>query len=201
MTWDVCEAAPTLLGPAGVILGSAGGGEGLGAGYWFSFCQLAVQGMDAPCRSCQGAPVLLSAGSVQGGLSKLGLAQVICAVQISAPLGLGSAAPGEDVPSLAVAAAPQEQCRAGGSGQGCSSRSLAQLCSVGAPQGSGMGRVGRLGPGRAGPGREPRSGVSEPRPSARQRITRPSSAVQDFDSLLLVLITQECLVCGHCFAF
>lgn len=136
----MCEAAPTLLGPTGVILGSACGGEGLGAGCWFSFCQLAVLGMNAPLRNPQDAPVLLPAGNAQGGGSKLGLAQVICAVQTSAPLGLGRAAPDQGIPSLFVAAVPQEQCRAGGSGQGCSCLSLAQLWSVGAPQGSGMAK-------------------------------------------------------------
>lgn len=138
--------------------------------------------------------MLLLAGN--GGGSKVGLAQVICAVQISAPVGLGSAAPDQDIPSL-VAAVPQEQCRAGGSGQGCSCLILGQLWSVGAPQGSGTAKW-VTGPGQSQPGGEPCSGTSEPWPSARQRITRAGSGA---DLLLLVLITQECLVCGHCFAF
>lgn len=89
-------------------------------------------------------------GMPKGG-SKPELAQVICAVQISAPLGLGSAAPDEDIPSLVITAVPQEQCRAGGGGQGCSCLSLAQLWSVGAPRGSADGPSGSPGPGQSRP--------------------------------------------------
>lgn len=89
--------------------------------------------------------------------SKLGLAHVICAVQISAPAECGGTPRLRDGPS------------------------------------------GSPGPGQSRPWQ--RAPLRRLRALALGEAENNQSRQQGFDSLLLVLITQECLVCGHCSAF
>lgn len=180
------------LGPTGVILGSAGGDEGLGAGHWFSSCQLAVPGMDAPHRIPRDAAVLLPAGNAQGGGSKPGLAQVICAIcpSLCSP-GYGEHSPDQDIPLL-LSLSPS------------SSAGLVAVARGAPGSGEGTPRL-RDGPsGSPGPGQSQhwqRAVLGHVRALALGEAEKNQSRQRRAGlRLLLVLITQECLGCGHCFA-